>query len=200
MGNAFYDTRIYFRECLGIIEDVSYRGWMQLSYDDKLPVLYLQFFDQIILAWNRIKTEYSDDSECVSYVLQYLMKNVRYIMNDEARYTAEYMYTVAYNCLFSKCRTRKIDHQRNSIEVPEYIQDDLSWFDICADSRSVEGMEEAASIWKLLDDQDADTMTVVMHLINKDRGNHDYQAISLQRKREIMRNLKKLLVDFRPIQ
>lgn len=200
MGNAFYDTRRYFRECLGIIGDVSYMSWMQLPYDDKLPVLYLQFFDQIILAWNRTKTEYSDDSECVSYVLQYLMKNVRYIMDDGARYSAEYMYTVAYNCLFSKCRTRKIDHQRNSIEVPDYIQDDLSWFDICADSRSVEDMEEAEAIWKLLDDQDADTMTVVMHLINKDRGNPDYQAISLQRKREIMRNLKKLLADFRPIQ
>ena len=102
--NDFYVTRDLFREYVRYTNPLSYSEWCNIPDDNKAAVLYLQFFDQITLAWYKMKSVYSVEADGVGEVLQYLQKNVDKIRNDEKRFTPAYIYKVCSNCLYCLCR------------------------------------------------------------------------------------------------
>ena len=75
-NNPFYTTRDFFKEATQFKGPMSYDEWVSCPDDHKAAVLYLQFFEQITLAWYKAKSFYGSDEEGVETVLQYLMKNV----------------------------------------------------------------------------------------------------------------------------
>lgn len=74
---------IQFKETYNLLKDythytkpLSYNEWLALADDYKVGVLFVQFYEQISLAWYKLKTKAAIEEECVSEVLAYLSKNV----------------------------------------------------------------------------------------------------------------------------
>lgn len=108
--NAFNDTLNIFMQYIGYKEPYTYAEWCNLPQDYKCAALYVQFYQQVNLAWlkaNHTKngTQIADSEDCLSIVMQYLMKNVEKIEQDEARFTPNYIYTVCHQCLMKFCKS-----------------------------------------------------------------------------------------------
>ena len=80
---------------------LTYEAWANAPADYKAVLLFVNFFDQIELAWYNERFSYgrAEDDDAVSEVLQYLMKNVAKIEADPKRFTPSYIYRVAANCI-----------------------------------------------------------------------------------------------------
>lgn len=102
--NEFAITRELFISYLNYTSPVSYEQWLETADDSKAAVLFVQFYDQITLAWFKLKSIYSTEADGVAEVLQYLQKNVPYIVSDSNRFTPSYIYKISYNCLYCLCR------------------------------------------------------------------------------------------------
>lgn len=87
----------------------KYEGWIALPQDLKAAGLFVQFFPQIMIAWNKCKRDFIEDELAVSTVMQYLIKAVPLIEWQRNRYKEAYIYTTAFNCLFPLTR---LEHNR----------------------------------------------------------------------------------------
>lgn len=81
---------------------LSYNTWVNLPNDYKAAALYVNFYEQITLAYNKVYTKAAIEEECVSEVIKYLIKNVPIIEDNESKYSARYIYSIMYNCLYCK--------------------------------------------------------------------------------------------------
>lgn len=147
---AFYETRETFRSFFHYIEPLSFDDWVKLSDDRKIAVLYLQYFNEIILAWDKANTfDFVEGEEGVTCILQYLQKHVcdryikghnkkkvskeyfnqhpeeceerRIIESDPKKFTPAYIYRMAYNCLYCICHDLKSVKDRWSFETSEIV-------------------------------------------------------------------------------
>lgn len=155
MTNPFYSTRDFFKEATLFDRPLSYDEWMNCPDDHKAAVLYLQFFDQITLAWYKVRSFYGSEEEGVETMMQYLVKNVPIIEKDPKKFTARYIYRVAYNCLYCICHDRLIDKQRYELEVSNICVcsetgDSLDLFDTvpCYDDPS--RLYEKKELWEAI--------------------------------------------------
>lgn len=114
---AFKETFDMFRTCTEYKSPLSYDEWLALADDHKAAVLYIQFYDQITLAWYKVKSFYADDEDGVSTMLQYLQKNVPLIVSKKSRFSPSYIYRVAFNCLYCICHDIKRDRERFENEI-----------------------------------------------------------------------------------
>ena len=85
--SPFYQTRDMFKEFIGVDTPLAYSTWMELDPDKKAAALFVNFFDQITLAWYKVKSFYAVDEDGVSTCLQYLQKNVPVIENAPNRFS-----------------------------------------------------------------------------------------------------------------
>ena len=96
---AFYDTRCLYLESTGYTEPLSYEEWAAKPDNLKAAFLYLQFYNEIVLAWTKADClEIGDDTEGVSTILQYLEKQVRQVQyfckaNPKKKASAEFRRT-----------------------------------------------------------------------------------------------------------
>lgn len=202
MSNAFYETKNLFQNFTKYTEPLSYSEWNDLPQDYKAAVLYLQYFDQITLAWYKLKSVYSLEEDGVSEVLQYLNKNVAKIEEDERRFTPAYIYRVSYNCLYCLCRDPnryKRVYENECSNIVQSGEDELDLFDTVSvndnpiDRHQVELNRDR--FWALIEDMGQDTVSVVAQLLGEsDRG---AKKLSDARKAEILDNLKYALADFK---
>ena len=100
MSREFYEARRLFINHINYTRPYSYEEWIALPEDHKCVALYIQYFDQIILAWYKTKSFYASEEEGVETVLQYLNKNVPILEANEKKFNERYIYRVAYNCLY----------------------------------------------------------------------------------------------------
>lgn len=108
-NSAFYKTYLMYKEYIGYKKPYTYKQWMRLPDNFKAAALYVQFYDQITLAWYKKRTEWSIEEEGVEVINQYLIKNVEKIKKDKKRFKEPYIYKVAWNCLYCLC----IDPSKN---------------------------------------------------------------------------------------
>lgn len=93
---AFHDTRVLFIESLGYTTPLSFNDWKAQPDDLKAAFLFVQFYNEITLAWDKADSlDFGDDTEGVSTVFQYLQKQVtttQYFQKDDTskKATAEY--------------------------------------------------------------------------------------------------------------
>ena len=134
--SAFADSRKFFRYYLDCETPLSYENWVKLPDEHKAAALFVQFYSEILSAWNRCyySSAFQDDN-AVSVVLQYLQKNVNKIANDRNRYTCEYIYTVAHNCLAEHSNLSKKTHERVEVEKSSLSLDEclVSDEEFCCD-------------------------------------------------------------------
>lgn len=174
----FQITKNLFREYTGYTEPLSYDEWNSLPQDHKAAVLYLQFFEQITLAWYKLKSIYSLEEDGVAEILQYLNKNVSKIEQDKNRFKPAYIYKVAYNCLYCLCRDpnrykRTFENEVSNLTTSEN-GDVLDLFATIVSDHEIEDqldkqihLKKREQFWNLIEDMGTDTLTVVSILLGE---------------------------------
>lgn len=200
MTTPLYSAKLMFRNYVGMDKDISYETWMNIPEESKAAALYVNFYDQITLAWYKAKSFYGDEEEAVETVMQYLMKNVSVIKENPNRYNSKYIYRVAYNCLYCICHDRLIDKARWENECSNItVQDgtELNLFDTVADTRDIFEKQEIAKnrddFWSILEDVDKDTQTVIKEILEHKSPS---RKISQETRAQIFENLQTLLKGF----
>lgn len=174
--SEFEQTRNLFESCTTYTEPLSYDDWVAIPSDYKAAVLYLHFYDQIQLAWFKSRTVYANEQLAVETLLQYLLKNVSVIESDASRFTPQYIYKVAYNCMFSVCHNRKVDKLRYAMEQSNELvegnnnTDVVDMWDILPDitqciDQLIEDAEYTQKFWDIVYSADADADVVVSSLL-----------------------------------
>ena len=186
----FIQTRDMFRDYLsGYPKNLSYAEWIKADADDKAALLYVTFYQEITLAWcNAItsnKVVYVSQEDGVSTVLQYLMKNVDKIADDENRYSPRYIYKVCYNCLLSLATTRGADQKRSICEISnEYTEGDTLvnlWDLVPSEDDDIETQKTKEAVWNIIKHMGPKAEKVVNHLINPSDTLHKVSQSSSER-------------------
>ena len=127
--NIFKDTYMMFKQAIDCYSyDLSsYYEWKQLPKSMRAAGLYVQFYEQITLAYYKNKKSYPfiEEETAVETVIQYLMKNVDKIIWQKSRYTPNYIYTVAFKAIYPLGRIRRdledYQRRRTDCELNEYM-------------------------------------------------------------------------------
>ena len=176
MNNEFIETRKLFQTVFQYdrTKPLSFDQWLKIPDDQKSAVLYLQFYDQITLAWDKTKSFYTLTADGVSTVLQYLEKNVPIIKANPKKFNERYIYRVAYNCLSCICHDLIYPRLAYEHEVPEEISghsDDgsrFSYYDLISDRNDdiekqiadIEADRQLQIFWDAVE-KDEDTTMVI---------------------------------------
>lgn len=174
MGNAFAETRKSFITGTRYTKPVSYEEWSNLSDDHKAAVLFVQFYDQITLAWYKTKSFFVLEEDGVSTIMQYLLKNVPVIESEPKRFSPSYIYKVAYNCLYCISHDIKRDIERYEKEMSNIIScgdDQLDLFDTVSCNSNVDEHISKEEFWATIENMGLKTQKVVYHLLNGDSLN-----------------------------
>lgn len=201
MANQFYRTRDTFKTLVDYSEPLSYDEWVALDDRFKVAVLYLQFFDQITLAWYKVSSGYATDDDGVETVIQYLSKNVDRIKENPRRFTPRYIYRVAYNCLYCISFDRKCDkwESENVIPAVTYTSsgDEFNLFDIISDPSVDAPFAEAVRnrFWKEVENMGEDTTTFIANVLDGVRLPAGFGG--KKKKAEIASKLEKVLSKYK---
>lgn len=110
---AFHDTRLLFIETLGYKSPLSFEDWKAQPDDLKAAFLFVQFYNEITLAWDKADSlDFGDDTEGVTTILQYLEKQVKttqYFIKDEPRKKASAEFRRLHPEGFIAVEERKIE-------------------------------------------------------------------------------------------
>lgn len=140
----WYKTKLLYQSYIGYKQPYTYKQWMRLDDRYKAAALYVQFFDTITLAWYKVKTPWSIEEEGIECINQYLQKNVEKIKNDKKRFRPQYIYKVAWNCLYCVCidPSYRKDCYNNETSAESLINgDEVSWFDVKGYEESFDDIE-----------------------------------------------------------
>lgn len=135
-NSEFYNTFKIYRSAINYSKPLSYSSWKRLPQDVKAVALYVQFYNEITLAWFKVKTAWSNEADGVECINQYLMKNVNIIDKDRKRFNPKYIYRVAYNCLYCVCIDPSKNKESYQNETSNYVDtgdDELDLFDVISD-------------------------------------------------------------------
>ena len=214
LGTQFYQTKVLLREFAQYEKALTYEEWMEAPDECKAAILYVQFYDQITLAWSKTKRSYVDINDGVSEVLQYLNKNVEKIKDNGKRFTPAYIYKVAWNCLSCLCwddpdynrRRRVYDNEMSNIVG--YGEDELDLFDTFTDDEEereqmfdTDGamlkLANATMIWDIVEDMGKKAKYVVANLLGeKSYPPKELNSVSEEETEEIIAELKVRLARF----
>lgn len=175
MKGEFYKTRDQFKNSIDFEYPLSYDEWLSVDDGYKVAVLYLEFFNEITLAWYKCAGGYATEEEGVETILQYLDKNVEKLRKNRRRYTANYIYRVAYNCLSCIAFARKCDkwEAENVVLAVQNSHDGTEYnlLDFVGDSNNSLPFEEEIRrrFWAEVEDLGEDTQTFVRNILEGDR-------------------------------
>ena len=198
MANPFVETKNLIRSYIEYTSPLSFEQWAAIADDQKAAVLYLQFFDQITLAW------YKADSMCrgcaedgVSTVLQYLQKNVPIILAAPKKFTPSYVYRVAYNCLYCICHDIKRDKERFEHECSNIVitaHSEINLYDLVPFmDEALEVSHAKIQIWAEIEDMGPKAQAVVSKLIGEEAPG---ARVSASEKAAIIAELKRRLSKY----
>ncbi len=218
MGNNFAKTRNLYIIYTSYTEPLSFNQWNMLPDDHKAAVLFVQFYDQITLAWYKLSNiaPWIPAEDGVSTMCQYLHKNVPIISADSRKFTPNYIYRVAYNCLYcitidpQKLRERAFTETSNIAIGPDNVEYDL--YDTASSVSAEDEFEDSEykrQFWQVIEDAGLETQKVVNYLLNgeglgkvnkrcksyKDDPLRDIQ-VDAERLEEIIADLKRKLARF----
>lgn len=197
--SPFAAARNMFREHINYSKEYSYEEWAQLKSENKAAALFVQFFEQITLAWYKCKSFYTPEEDGVSTVLQYLQKNVSIIEENPKKFTPNYIYKVAYNCMYCICHDIKRDRLAYENEVSNIIptdDGDIDLFDtVCKEVDYFEAayqVRKSDEIWQLVDSLGKDVQKVVDDLMT----NTKQSGLSAKRREAAMEILRRELAGY----
>ena len=200
--SPLHETRYLFENGLDCEFPLSYDEWMSLDIEYKAAALYVQYFNQITLAWNKVKSFYADEVLGVETMIQYLEKNVPLIEADSKRFTAKYIYRVAFNCLYCICHDIKRDRERWELEVCNQQTlsngDTVDLFDLAAagsskyGTSSIEHELDIEEFWNKIYSLGDDVVSLVEYILNGGR----LKGTARKNKDELMNKLREELAVY----
>lgn len=212
MSNAFAETNKLFIESTRYTGPVSYEEWISIPQEHKAAVLFVQFYDEITLAWYKTKSFFVVEEDGVSTMLQYLIKNVPIIENDPKRFKPSYIYKVAYNCLYCISHDIKRDIERFEKEVSNIVmsgEDQLDLFDTVPAKSDMYDEVMRKEFWAIIESEGLKTQKVIYHLLNGEslgtvsKRSKSYAtdplrdiAVSVEEMENIIADLKRKLARF----
>lgn len=199
MSREFYEARRLFINHINYTKPYSYEEWVSLPEDHKTVALYIQYFNEIILAWYKTKSFYASEEEGVETVLQYLNKNVPILEANEKKFNERYIYRVAYNCLYCISHDRLIDKARYELETSNICatsDGEINIFDMVEDGNAsfefdLSDRAIRSKFWEIVD-SDPDMAALVNNILNGER-----LGFRGKRKEAAMENLKSKLEVFK---
>lgn len=171
MSNAFAETRNCFASYIDYTHPLSYEEWLCAPDDHKAAILYVQFYEEITLAWYKCKSLYTPEENGVEEMMKYLMKNTPIIMENPKRFTSNYIYRVAYNCLYCICHDIQRDKERFALERSNILvvgDDEIDLFDTTVQDDGMEKVLRSEEFWKAFEDEDEATFMVINKLMGAD--------------------------------
>lgn len=169
-SSAFYSTLKLYRNYIGYEKPISYNRWMRLEKKFKAPYLFVQFYNEITLAWYKVKTKWSIEEEGVEVINQYLVKNVEKIEKDKKRFTPQYIYKVAYNCLYCLCIDPSKNKDRYYNETSESFKSDdgeASWFDFIGTDSDFDKLLIDVAFRDFIDELDDRSQLFIGYVLNE---------------------------------
>lgn len=200
----FYETRKLYRDYTHYEKPLTFDQWSTLDHGYKAAVLFIQFFDEILLAWNKAKSYDGDELEAVETVNQYLVKNVDKIMEEPKRFKAAYIYRVAYNALYCICHDRVSDKDRREREVDPYVDKGdgtyLNITDFIPSSKAQHDLDEveddmlakSKEFWDLVESVDKDADVIIKYIIGSRK---DLTKRASRKKDAVLEKMRELLVQ-----
>lgn len=174
--SAFYETKLYFCNAIQYTNPLSFEEWDKLPQGNKAAHLFVQFYDSIVQAWHKVnKFDCVVGEDGVSCMCQYLEKNVPVISNEPKRFTPQYIYTVAFNCLDCLLYIKR-DRDKWENETPErfdYDGEEISLYDAAVDaSTSLDDVYTSQifqdEFWKAIEDEGVDAAKILNYLLTND--------------------------------
>lgn len=170
--SQFRTTRNLYLESLSGFEfPLTYDAWLNADDEHKAVLLFVNFFAEIELAWYKTRFSFVNEEDAVSQVSLYLVKNVDFIKADEKRFTANYIYRVAENCLKSLTYIER-DINREKFECPNDVELDgetVNLYDLTpSEDDPIEIQHAKEAVWDIIDKMGLKTKKVVNRLINPD--------------------------------
>ena len=202
--NPLTETKNLFAQYLEYDRPLDFDQWAQVADDQKAAVLYLQFYDQITLAWYKADSlNRGSEEDAVSTVLQYLQKNVPIILATPKKFTPNYIYRVAYNCLYCICHDIKRDKDRFAFEVRSTVPtSDGQELDLCDlvpnRDEDITTTKLKEYFWANINDLGDEAQAVVSKLLKEEVGKRA-PRVSAKRREEIVIELRKRLAAFQNV-
>ena len=216
--SALYETRNLFISYTSYVKSLSFEQWKAVPEDQKAAVLFVQFFDQVCMAYNKANKGVINAEDAVSIVLQYLQKNVAKILEQPNRFSPAYIYQVCYNCIYCILEGEKL--QKRLAETPstiDYDGEELNLFDsLGIGSDSAEDAYELEAIqnriWTVIEECGLESRKVARYLISGDvkdlkkvsKNSKNYEKdplrdveVSVDKLDEIIGELRVKLADIR---
>ena len=169
--SPFYATKQMFSQAVLVTKATTYEEWMAIPDELKAAALFVQYFDEITLAWHKTKSFYALEEDGVSTTLQYLEKNVPIIKDDQKRFSPKYIYRVAYNCMYCISHDIKRDRERwenETSNIIQYGEDTLDLFDTI-ESNTLEAsilLTDRERFWEVVESLDPDCKKLVDILLD----------------------------------
>lgn len=224
MTNQFYETKTMFENYTGCTANVRlpYEEWLRLHNPGKdgndsnskaAAALFVMFFDEITLAWEKAKADFIQDEDGIECVLQYLQKNVDIIRKNKSRYTPSYIYRVAYNCMdcLRYVEREQFRSKLTSSNIVPKDDENLDLYDIAPDSIDYDLELTRKEFWGTIEGMDDQTAKVINHLLNGESlykvsaraANRDADplkdvSVTKQEMAAIIENLQEKLAKFKP--
>lgn len=203
--SPFGATLKMFEDFIGYNEPLSYDEWVAAPEDHKVAILYVQFYDQISLAWYKLRTDAAIEEECVEEVIQYLMKNVSVIESNPSRFKPGYIYKICYNCIYCKSidpykgQTAKTSWYNNTSS--QYIMtgegEELDVFDTIDGGEDADNVLLSEHFWSTIEDMGEETLSVVSKLLGD--GYIPGQRVGKKKTEEIIENLREALAPYKSV-
>lgn len=156
---CFYSTYKLYRDYVGIKGNISYSRWSRLPEKLQAAALYVQFYNEITLAWKKTKTDWAIEDASVEEINRVLMKNVPIILDDKDRYSPNYIYKVCHNALYCINIDPKTSWRIYHNEVSESFDvgdgAEWSWFDVIGESHDMDKEIAFEDFQEFLDSLDA---------------------------------------------
>lgn len=199
---VFTDARIRFADALSYYvapgEEISYAIWLTIPESLKAAALYVQFYPEIMTALVKSTSEYIPDEDLLSFLLQYLQKNVDKMTIK--KYNGAYIYRIAYNCMAAP-RRNVVPQKRFAVEVPQYCVtadgEQLDRFDTCVDSEYSDIADAIADkeFWSIIQNATPEVREVIYSLLGRTKLP---KYIKKKQKIEIIKQLRRTFIKFRP--
>lgn len=190
-----YVTRASCANYIQYTEPLSYADWLLLPFGKKAAVLFVQFFPQITLAWQKVKSFYTPEEDAVTEMFKYIMKNIPLIEAAEKKFTPQYIYKVAWNCLYCICHDIKRDRDRWELETSNIAENELGecdLFDTVFDKDSLYDEADKQNLWGLVDKLPEEYQSYIAYIL----GEKLEKGMTKKRMAELKENLKVLLTPF----
>lgn len=175
--SPFISTKKMFKEYLtGYSFPISYETWLASDEEEKAALLFVNFYDQIVLAFSKSNADYVVSEDAVSTILMVLVKNATILQtvdNAKKRFTPSYFYTVAWGAFYSLVRSIA-NKARNEHEICNEVEDSnndvlVNLYDLVPsvdDSYEIRQAKEA--VWDIIAHMGPKAEKVANHLINGD--------------------------------